>query len=231
MKHYKKFKRKNIIDQKRSTRLAVSKFLQRHGGSKEPYSHQYWEEYSQWGDFEFVHPSRNILVRVMVRTLVNAYNDECEDLSRASIPANESHIWDNFMSSFTPNYGKSCSKSRPKIISYTMNEDSPENKNARRERWENDKLNLAALENSGTVFIAPSISAERTHYGLWVNLVVDKIALAESDLASFKSIVIGETKLDITSKTFSRKDVLSAFGAPADAPETSHTFQSLAVKM
>ena len=202
----------------------------RNKGSRGATTHQYWDPNTQWGDFEFVHPTRNMLVRVYVRTLTLAYNEECEEKAREALPQDNDDYGD-FMKSFIPNHGKSGSKSRPKIVSYTMQEPAPQVATARRARWALERKNATLLSNSGTVFVHESIRFESTNYGIFVTLVVDMPELRETDFPLLSEYALGIKKVDGTPKTFSRATILQNFGYPSDADDDTPIFQSIGVKM
>ena len=230
MKHHKRFKRKQINHTRKARFAAVKRYLERNRGKKDPTSHQYWDPKTQWGDFEFIHPTRKILVRVMAQTLTLAFQETCENMAREEIP-DAPELYENFMKNFTPIKGKSNSRSRPKITSYRMNEDLPEITEARHARWDLEQKNTSALANSGTVFVSESLKIEPMAYGWFVSLVVDLPELRETDFALLSQYVLGEKPLNSTKKTFSRIEILNAFGYPSDTLDNVPIIQSLAVKI
>jgi hypothetical protein len=224
-------KRAKIRFERDARQRAVQRFKARNSG-KTVSTHQYWDAGTQWGDFDFIHPTRRLIVRVCARTLAMAYNDACEE-EADRLTADLDKPWNkkSMRDMFIPIHRATKSSKRPRVWAYQMREDPPEVKAARDAYYAAKKKAAVDVANSGALSVSEEVKVERMPYGLFVTMAVDLPELRETDFQTMQDLAIGVTKPTNTPKTFTRAQLLSIFGYDEATPDDVGIMQSLAVNL
>jgi hypothetical protein len=230
--------RKKIRAEIRATRVirtrAVRHFKLRHPGLT-VYTDQVWGPHSQWGDFDFIHPTRKMIVRVAITTLAYAYQEKCDTLADESLEADgvKYPAVGNLFRDFIPIYEKrKGGGSRPLVRLFQMKDDEPEIKAARDTYYQARAKRKIDIINSGTVFVSEELKIERMPYGLYVSISLQRDELMEADFPLYQDYILGHKSVDPSLKTFTQKTLNTLFGMPDSMIEDDASFfQPVAVRV
>ena len=233
MSHTRRTQTKRLLmRQNRDARQkAVARFKRRNPG-KTVSTHQYWGAGTQWGDFDFIHPTRHMVVRVCARTLAMAYNDACEEeADRLTAHLDKPWSKESLRDMFVPIHRATKSSKRPRVFAYQMKEDPPDVKAASTAYYNAKKKAAVDVANSGTISVSEEVKVERMPYGLFVSMIVDLPELRETDFQTMQDLAVGTTHPKTDGKTFTRAQLLSIFGYDENTPDDVGIMQSLAVNI
>jgi hypothetical protein len=232
MRTSKTFKAKREFTRHKLRTAAAKRFSKNHG-TDGIYTDHLLSPSSQWCDFSFLHPKYRHLIAVCVRTLPFAYNDLCELATDTQLENTPKPWLASFNSSFlksSPIYVTPKGSTRPRIKYFRLTEMEPYMRNMRDEFYKNRAALLNKNMNSGEFTISSSMNLSVEKYGWWVDLIVDKPNIQESDFPLYRDIIVGSAALEKSTKTFSNAEVRACFGFDSDTPSSAPIIQPVGIK-